>query len=236
MWEIDPDALREAMGAARVNQSELAEAVGLQQPSIGRLLSGETKTSRKLEAIAIALGVFTEDLVKKDAEFGSSAQIMRDRESSPHLGERQLGFRHKPPDRDPDLVEIAQVDIRYGLGGSFLDLTENAEPRLFSRAWLREFTKASPEHLFWAIGDGDSMEPTIRSGEVILIDRSQDTPRLGDGIWAVAIGEIGMVKRLHFPGQGKVELISDNALVPPIHPGEDELQIIGRVVAVVRKL
>lgn len=152
------------------------------------------------------------------------------------LSERQLGFRHKEPARDPDLVEIAQVDIRYGLGGSFLDLTENAAPRTFSRAWLREFTKASPENLFWAIGDGDSMEPTIRSGEIILIDRSQQTPRMAEGIWAVAIGEIGMVKRLHFPGQGRIELLSDNGLVPPVVPGEDELQIIGRVVAVVRKL
>lgn len=156
--------------------------------------------------------------------------------TSNRLSDRQLAFRHKETAPDPDLVEIAQVDIRYGLGGSFLDISEFAEPRTFSRAWLRNFTNTSPEHLFWAIGDGDSMEPTIRSGEIILIDRSQQTPRMAEGIWAVAIGDIGMIKRLHFPGQGRIELLSDNGLVPPIVPGEDELQIIGRVVAVVRKL
>jgi phage repressor protein C with HTH and peptisase S24 domain len=156
--------------------------------------------------------------------------------TSNRLTEQQRPVLHKEPDRDPDLVEIAEVDIRYGLGGSYLDAGGTGEQRLFSRTWLRNVTRASPEHLFWAIGDGDSMEPTIRSGELILIDRSQDTPRMAEGIWAVAIGEIGMIKRLHFPGPGRVELLSDNGLVPAIVPGEDELQIIGRVVAIVRKV
>lgn len=152
------------------------------------------------------------------------------------LADRRLPFRGTKSERDPDTVEVAEIDLRYGLGGSYLDAPVSTETRTFSREWLRQFTRTAPEQLFWTIGDGDSMEPTIRSGEVVLIDRSQDTPRMADGIWAVAIGEIGMIKRLHFPAKGRVELLSDNGLIPPVVATDDEMHVVGRVVAVVRRL
>lgn len=137
---------------------------------------------------------------------------------------------------DEDTVELDQIDLRYGMGASFTDSPVAVERRPFSRGWLRSITPTAPRHLFWAIGDGDSMEPTIRSGEVILIDRSQDTPRLDDGIWAVTHGEIGMIKRLRQLPDGTVELHSDNHLVRPQTAVDGELHVIGRVIAVVRRL
>ena len=138
--------------------------------------------------------------------------------------------------QDPDLIEIKEIDLKYGMGASYLDLPVASESRVFSRTWLRNFTTAPPERLFWATGDGDSMEPTIRAGEIFLIDTSHRTPRMSDGIWALALGEIGMVKRLSFQGGGFIELHSDNPLVRPVPVSEDELHIIGRVIAVVRRL
>lgn len=156
-------------------------------------------------------------------------------------GETRLPFSH--PDYliearpvDGDTVELDQIDLRYGMGGTFADGPVEVERRPFSRAWLRSITATAPRHLFWAIGDGDSMEPTIRSGEVILIDRSQDTPRMDDGIWAVTHGEIGMIKRLRHLPDGTVELHSDNHLVRPQTTADGELHVIGRVIAVVRRL
>ena len=137
---------------------------------------------------------------------------------------------------DPDLVEIDQIDMRFGLGATYIDGPVETEKRVFSRSWLRNFTRAAPEQLFWTLGDGDSMEPTIRSGEVILVDRSQDTLRSADGIWAVTIGDIVQVKRLRPRASGAVEILSDNPSVPPDLAVDGELHIIGRVVAVVRRL
>jgi phage repressor protein C with HTH and peptisase S24 domain len=139
---------------------------------------------------------------------------------------------------DDDLVEVAEIDLKYGLGATYLDNAFTSEKRRFSREWLRNFTRASPASLFWTIGDGDSMEPTIRSGEVILIDASQKTPRMSEGIWAVALGDFGMVKRIHYAGSERIELLSDNVSlqIPPIPVAEGELHVIGRVVAVVRRL
>jgi len=137
---------------------------------------------------------------------------------------------------DPDLVEIDQIDLRFGMGATYLDGPVESEKRVFSRSWLRNFTRAAPEQLFWTLGDGDSMEPTIRSGEVILIDRSQDTLRSADGIWAVTVGDIVQVKRLRPRANGAVEILSDNPAVPPDLAVDGELHVIGRVVAVVRRL
>lgn len=138
------------------------------------------------------------------------------------------------PDRDT--VELDQIDLRYGLGATFIDGHISVAKRRFSRAWLRDVSSTSPEHLFWAIGDGDSMEPTIRSGEVVLIDRSQVTPRSGDGIWAIAYGEVSMIKRLRPMPDGSVTIFSDNQLVPAATAVDGEMHVIGRVVAVVRRL
>jgi len=106
----------------------------------------------------------------------------------------------------------------------------------FSREWLRHFTDTAPEHLFSATGIGESMYPTIHTSDVVLVDRSQNTARMADQIWACVYGEVGMIKRLRPLPNGGVEILSDNPSVPPKTAFDGELHIIGRVVAVVRRM
>jgi len=153
---------------------------------------------------------------------------------SPKIG-RQLPYGGSAADRS-DLAEVAEIDLRYGMGGTYLEENPELEPRTFSRAWLRNFTDSPPEELFWARGQGNSMEPTISEGAVVLIDRRQNSPRMADLIWAFAFGEVGMIKRLRPMPDGSVKILSDNQAVPLETAHDDELHIIGRVVAVVRKL
>lgn len=146
-------------------------------------------------------------------------------------------FQHQLVDegRDADLVEVEEIDLRYGMGSSDVSGPIEAERRVFSRAWLRNFTDARPGSLYWAIGQGDSMEPTISSGDLILIDRSQDTIFDRDLIWACTVGDFGMIKRLR-PSRDGVIILSDNPNVPDDIAVDDELRIIGRVIAKVGKL
>lgn len=225
MSGVRPERVKKRMDELGIGQSELARQVGIAQPSIFRVLQGDTKQPRFLHGIARALQTSTAYLLGETDDPSSLNSV----------ADRQLPYRGQETDTG-DLVEIDQIDLRYGMGATYADSHVEVEKRQFSREWLRSFTRASPTHLTWALGDGDSMEPTIRSGEVILIDRSQDTPLMGDGIWACAIGEIGMIKRLrHLPG-GTVELHSDNPHVPPQLTADGELHVVGRVIAVVRKL
>lgn len=225
---LDPNRLIELRKARGLSQEELARRTNSTQPSINRLEGGGTNRPRNLLELARELETTPEYLLGETND------------PSPARSKAQEAPRKATPiiDDDDDTVEIAEIDLRYGLGATYLDNAVTAEKRRFSREWLRNFTRAAPASLFWATGDGDSMEPTIRSGEVILIDGSQTTPRMGEGIWAVALGDFGMVKRIHYAGADRIELLSDNVSlqIPPIPVGEGELHVIGRVVAVVRRL
>lgn len=213
---------------------EERQRLGMNQPDLGKLGGVSKNTQLAYESGASPI---TLDYLSKVAEHGvDSVYVLTGRHETEEVSAPAKATVPADPYDDDDLVEIAEINLRYGLGATFLNNPVTAERRRFSRAWIRNFTRASPQQLFWTIGDGDSMEPTIRSGEVILVDGSQQTPRITEGIWAVAIGEFGMVKRLHYAGEGRLELRSDNQLIPPIAVGEDELHIVGRVIAVVRRL
>lgn len=139
--------------------------------------------------------------------------------------------------RDSDTVEVVVSDVSYGLGGSYVDESALATSvELFPRVFIRQFTKGPLDQLYFAAGVGDSMEPTIHSSDLVLIDRSQRMLRVGDQIWAAAVGEICMVKRIRIGAGGEVLLVSDKAGVSDYSVAQDELQLIGRVVCVVKKL
>lgn len=219
--------IRELLATNGMSGAELARRIGVKQPTISDLLNGRSRSSVHLHAIARVLGTTADYL----------ADGMPDDAS--RLTDKRLLWRGADPDprHDPDAVEIDQIDLRYGLGATYVDGPVESEKRVFSRSWLGQFTRSPPEQLFWALAEGGSMAGTIMSGETVLIDRSQKIPRVSGGVWALTIGGLGMIKRLHVPGKGRVQWLSDSGLEPPIEPTEDDEQmIIGRVVAVVRRL
>jgi phage repressor protein C with HTH and peptisase S24 domain len=72
------------------------------------------------------------------------------------------------------------------------------------------------------------MEPLLRNGDEILVDR---TPRpLRDGIHVVRLGESLLVKRVAQGAPGRVTLLSQNRAYPPIEVALEEVDVIGRVV------
>lgn len=76
---------------------------------------------------------------------------------------------------------------------------------------------------------GDSMEPTLKDGDVVFLDRKSTAPGKG-GIFAVATAHGIFVKRLQVRVDGNVDIISDNRDYPvQTIPGE-EVTVIGKVV------
>jgi len=75
---------------------------------------------------------------------------------------------------------------------------------------------------------GDSMEPVLREGDEILVDR---TPRpLRDGVHVVRVDGAVLVKRLDTGRPGTIALISDNHAYRPLDLPAAEVEVIGRVV------
>jgi AcrR family transcriptional regulator len=155
---------------------------------------------------------------------------------SERLADRRLPFRGAEPNSS-DTVEIAQYDVAYGMGSSYLH-DDYVEPQrmTFSRAWVRHFTSSPFDQIFFAQGIGDSMTPTIGSSDIVLIDTAQRTPRQAELIWAVEMHGLGMIKRLRPASEGSVLLVADNPAISVIPCADGEMTIVGRVVAVVKRL
>lgn len=138
----------------------------------------------------------------------------------------------------PDDIEmIPELDISYAMGdGSVIaDYPETGQVP-FNRQFRRTLTRAPVEALFLARGDGDSMMPTLINDDQVLIDTSQTRITQSDRIWALAIGEAGMIKRVRVLPQGRVELHSDNVTIRPQEVALADLTVIGRVIWVGRRV
>lgn len=202
------------------SQAELARRIGVSQQTIWKLCNGFSQGSKHLHSIARELET-TPAYLAGETDDASAGAIPA---PSPHTLAEQL-----------DLVEVPEIDLKFGMGTTDLEVPVTNVTRHFSRAWIRQYTKASPEHLYFAQGIGDSMMPTIFDSDLLLIDTSENTIRVGDKIWAVAYCGQGMVKRLRIKGEG-VQILSDNQLVPPDTAYDGELHILGRVVGIFRKI
>ena len=76
---------------------------------------------------------------------------------------------------------------------------------------------------------GDSMEPTIKDGSIIFIDREDKSIQNG-GIFVISTLAGVFVKRINLRSDGKIELISDNRLYP--REIIEQAEIIGKVVRI----
>lgn len=219
------EALLEKQGWS---QAELARRVGVQATTIWKLVTGQSQGSKHLHKIAQLLGTTPEYLLGESDDPASNANHQ----------DRQLEWRGASSQPSADVVELEEFDVSYGLGSSFIhDVPVTGVRRVFSRAWIRQFTQSPLEYLFFATGTGDSMVPTIQDADVVLIDSYDRTPRFADKIWAIEIGGLGSIKRLRPTKDGTaMKLISSNPEVPEDIAYDDEMRIVGRVAAVFRKM
>ena len=149
------------------------------------------------------------------------------------VAESELGGRGENSHAGRESRRVEWVDVpRLPLGASAGPGAVSAaeipfDSFRFSRRWLRE-QGLEPGQLSAIAVAGDSMEPLLRDGDEILVDR---TPRpLRDGIHVVRLGDALMVKRVAQAGAGRIALLSQNLAYPPLEVAADEVEIVGRVV------
>ena len=229
-----PERIRQCMAAAGVNQSELARRVGVTQQTIGKLVTGKANSSIYLHVIARVLGT-TPEYLTGDSEDSSPSGIA-DNRGSYRAGPPAAPFSSGESAADLGVVPVREIDLAFGMGATYLDVPVTGEVHHFPLAWIRAFTRSPPEQLVFARGAGDSMFPTIQDSDLLLIDLAQCSPKMGDRIWAIAFGEVGMIKRLRPMPDGSVKILSDNPQIPPETAVDGEMHVIGRVVAVMRKM
>jgi transcriptional regulator with XRE-family HTH domain len=233
---------REARGMSR---SELIRRTGVSKQQLSRLEGGHIRLRLDhLRPFAPHLGYTAEQMLlwgRYPGTPGASSHI----ESSDVLREEAV---HDEP-LGPPPGQVQELDTRAGLGGGGVPAREvrkdgrhtdpvKPEGWLFPASYVREQLHTSPSRLLVLDTNGDSMAPTVLSGERVIVDTAHQTPT-PDGLYAVrdTFGSI-VVKRLQVMRATKptqVKIISDN----PTHDVEEvplgDLEIVGKVLACLKQ-
>jgi phage repressor protein C with HTH and peptisase S24 domain len=85
----------------------------------------------------------------------------------------------------------------------------------FKEDWIRRELRASPDDLRLIYVQGDSMEPDLRAGDIILIDHT-DTHARREGIYVLRMEDALLVKQVQRMPGGVLRLISRNPAYEPI--------------------
>lgn len=240
-WSTADAAWLKAEVAKAGRQEDIAAAAGLSRPGLVAILNGNRKPKpQTFIDICDALGLDpTAPLPSEARLFAALSKLepptsRRDEfEQSSQPSASGKGRRQQAG----AVLAIPEIDLAYGMGGTFVDdLSVSETMRELPTDWVRQFTRAPATALVLCKGIGDSMMPTLLDSDVLLVDRSQDTLKQSDRIWVVMVGDVGMVKRVRVQPNGNLLILSDNQNVPPMEAVDGEAVLIGRVVAIVRKM
>lgn len=204
-----PERLKYAREQLNMSQSEVAEAVGMKQPSYYQLESGKTQRSRYINEIANVLKVDVDWLVygKGKAKKGSEAN------QADLLAEGAvilIGGSTKYP-----LVKIPYLDIKASCGPGYVN-EEN--PEAHTQSFTVEFLRnnnlpTDGKGLILMHACSDSMGYTIPHGTLMLVNtnESEYDNFINNKIYVFnADGEM-ICKRAVKSLDGSVVLKSDNA-------------------------
>ena len=149
------------------------------------------------------------------------------------IGEAELGGPEEISlARSGDWVEVPRLPLEASAGpGAVSGAVGAAEIAFdafrFSRRWLRE-QGLEPAQLSSIRVMGDSMDPLLRDGDEILVDRAPRPFR--EGVHVVRLGEALHVKLLQAVPPDRLRLISKNAAYEPVDVAMADVDVVGRVV------
>lgn len=141
------------------------------------------------------------------------------------------------PDYNPEIINIPKVSaVLCAGGGSFEVDSAIVENIPLPLNIVRSFGHA--DKLVFMDVAGNSMEPYIHNGDVVLIDQAVTTP-IANTVMAVGHEDGIYIKRIQINKDGSMSLVSDNPAYTPIDLFGDDLEsfrVIGKLVWLYRNL
>lgn len=208
--------IKEARG--ELSQKQLADALGVHVNTIGKFERGE--------AVPDVIQIFDIAIATKvtPAWLANGAPYKKNLRES----ETDVGQQHSAE----DLVFVPGYDIKASAGnGSHVNEEQVIGRFAFKQSWLAR-KGLNPQSLAVVTARGDSMEPTVRDGDILLVDR--DVSRISaDGIYLIERDNDLYCKRLQRRFDGGVTIMSDNPRYEAQHlPREaaEDLHVAGRVI------
>lgn len=191
--------LTELRTIKNMSQKELSQKSGLSQSYIAMLEKGERNLNFKtMQQLAQALNINMQDLI-------SNTPV------------------------NPDSVSIKIIDAVACCGNGIEALHENV-----IGTWdiplqkYRDFATAKPENVYMLQVEGDSMTPTLNSGDWALADTSQNFIS-SDGLYLIRMASGLAVKRIQ-SGLNDITIKSDNPAYKDITASVGEVAILGKII------
>lgn len=195
-----------------INESNFAKSVKMPPSRLSEIKSGKVKSISAETALEIS------------KKYNINLEWLLNNE-----GEMFLSEEHK---EDEGLLKVS-IDYKNSGScgcGAFIDEGNCPDTIYISKFWIKNILRASTKDLMFIFAEGDSMEPKINDGDMLLIDKTQTEPK--NGVYLIRFDNELFVKRIQlFPD--KIELLSDNSNYKPIEIKKHELDgvtIVGRVV------
>jgi transcriptional regulator with XRE-family HTH domain len=183
----------ERLNALSISQSDLAERLGVSRQNVNAWIKGRSSPrskellSRLSEVLQCSVGYLL---------YGEKSDI--------------------DPDADTAYISIPVFDVKASCGRG-IENFDSQMVRLIKVAlpWLRAHIRTgSINHLNVITASGDSMQPTIHDGDLILIDTSEK-PIHSDRVYCLVVdGELYLKRVQRIPGG--LRLLSDNNRYPPV--------------------
>lgn len=203
------------------NYSEFARAVGVAQASLARWVKGEADPSRmNLIKIADASGVNLEWLALGVGDMD---------DTKPQIVKHDINLQAGNDETFAEIEDCREIRLSAG-GGAFNNGYEEITTTKVECAWLQSRRLKAKDCAMFLVS-GESMYPTLKDGEEIIVDRSKRELTEGK-IFVLNHNGSMLVKKVQFT-YGGVELISDNPSYRPLKLDTEEansLVVIGQVV------
>ena len=201
----------------------LAKATGVSPSAFRKWLKGEAEPSRdRLVALAVAAGVSLGWLAQGEGpepDFTAmQAKASNRRAAEPAIQARFLVL--------PKAAEGAAA------GAGHVDTDGETEFIGFRHDWIRTVFGREPADVQMVTAVGESMEPNIHNGDLLLVDTTDRTFR-NFGVYVVECRGERLVKRVQRKFDGSLILISDNTMYQPESIDAElarEVGIVGRVI------
>lgn len=226
------DRVRLLIGVSSMRS--FAQSAGIRPSTLQSILKGTRPTVDNLVAIADAAGVSVDWLATGRGERSGTPP-------NPGLAEEPAVWLPGKVQgaAENGFVMIPRYDVTASAGpGAFQDMEKVTDVLAFKADWVRRELRTSPEKLALITAEGDSMDPTIRPGDILLIDTSVDEIEQ-DSIYVVVIDGYVMVKRCQRLFRSGIVIKSDNPNYDEIRLGPDEAGefiVAGRVCWVGRMI
>lgn len=131
-----------------------------------------------------------------------------------------------------EFIKVPRYDVSVSAGhGNMIHSEQIVDYLSFKREWV-ESRKLNPKSLVLVEVDGDSMNPTLLDGDLILVDREVHEFK-SDGLYVLNFDDNLQVKRIQKVPTGDLIIQGDNPTYKPFTAVGDQVElltIIGRVV------